>query len=267
MVSCRNCERYLSAFLDNELDVKECLDIQEHLRFCTACATRAEGERLLQRFLRQHGRVAPLSEDHKRRLIRQAMQPPPLPSWWVRVGAVQHVRDFVKGVAAAAVLLLAFGYLLTALRSDDVMQKYVNEASKAYLTYTTQHVPPEVESPDDTVVTQWFNNRMGYQFKVPCITDGTTQLLGGRLCRLLDRKSAALFYKRNGVDILLFAFKGDSTPPAAEPQVHAKDPALYIKNVDGRPVAMWQRDGVTYSIVGDLPPDELLRLVATVKYR
>src|SRR4029453_11919666 len=127
----------------------------------------------------------------------------------------------------AAVLLLAFGYLLTALRSDDVMQKYVNEASKAYLTYTTQHVPPEVESPDDTVVTQWFNNRMGYQFKVPCITDGTTQLLGGRLCRLLDRKSAALFYKRNGVDILLFAFKGDSPPTAAEPQVPTNDPAFY----------------------------------------
>jgi anti-sigma factor RsiW len=267
MLSCQDCKRYLSAFLDNALDVKESLDIQEHLRFCPACVTHAESERLLRRFLRQHGRVAPLPEEHKQRIIRHAIPPPPAPSWWVRVGAVQQVRDFVKGVAAAAVLLLALQYFLSAFRSDDIMKKYVNEASTVYWTYTTQHMPPEVESTDDSVVTQWLNSRMGYQFKVPCITEGGAQLLGGRLCRLLDRKSAALLYKHKGVDVLLFAFKGEPLSLAANPNIQTIDHAFYVKSAGGRPVAMWQRGGITYSMVGDLPTDELLRLAATVKYR
>jgi anti-sigma factor RsiW len=169
------------------------------------------------------------------------------------------VRDIVKGVAAATVVLLALSYILPAFNTDDVVQKFVQETSTAYVTYTTQHMPPEVESTDDMVVTQWLNNRMGFRLKVPCITDGATQLLGGRLCRLGDRKSAALLYKRNGTDILLFAFAGATLSLPANPTVRMQE--------QGRPVAMWQRGGVTYSLVGDLPPDELLRLAATVNYR
>jgi anti-sigma factor RsiW len=266
-LSCQDCERYLSAFLDHALNVKESLDVQEHLRSCTPCSNRLAAERTLRSFLRQHGRVAPLPEELKRHIVRQAMQPATGPYWRGRMGVIRHVRDFVMGVAAAAVLLLAFGYLLNASSGDDMTQKFVQEASTTYGTYKTQYMPPEVESTDDTVVTQWLNSRMGYQLKVPCITDTATQLLGGRLCRLFDRKSAALLYKRNGIDILLFAFKGGPLFLSEKHAVRTKDQTFYIQSVGGRPVAMWQRGEIIYSIVGDLPRDELLQLAATVNYR
>jgi anti-sigma factor (TIGR02949 family) len=265
MLSCQDCERYLYAFLDHALDIKESLDVQEHMRSCTACVTRLDAERTLRSFLHKHGRVPPLPEELKRRIVRQAMHLPAGQHWWVRMGVIRHVRDFVMGVAAAAALLLAVGYFLNASSGDDITQKFVQEASTTYGTYKTQHMPPEVESPDDTVVTQWLNSRMGYQLKVPCITDAGAQLLGGRLCRLLDRKSAALLYKRNGIDILLFAFKGESLS-LAEKHADTKD-QIYIQSVGGRPVAMWQRGEITYSMVGDLPRDELRRLAETVHYR
>jgi anti-sigma factor RsiW len=271
MLSCQDCEKYLGAFLDNALDVKESLDVQEHLRSCTPCTNWAEAERTLRAFIRQHATTPPLAEELQRRIVRQAMQAvPPRPQprrWVVPVGTVAHLRDFVMGVAAAVVLLFAFNALFTASQGEDMPQKFVQEASMIYGTYKTQHMPPEVASADDQVVTQWFNNHMGNQMKVPCITDAAAKLQGGRLCRLLDRKSAALIYQRHGVDLLLFAFKGEQLSLPTKRMVRVKDHVFYLQNVGGRPVAMWQHGGVTYSIVGDLASDELLQVATTINYR
>jgi anti-sigma factor RsiW len=128
-------------------------------------------------------------------------------------------------------------------------------------------MPLDVASADDTVVTQWFNKHMDTSVKLPCITDTATKLLGGRLCRLFDRKSATLVYQRNGVDILLFAFRGGQISLPTKHMVRTKDDVFYIQKIAGRPVAMWQRGGMTYSIIGDLEQDDLIRVATTINYR
>jgi anti-sigma factor (TIGR02949 family) len=268
MLTCQECVKYLVAFLDDALEVKEGLDIEEHLRACPPCMSQAEAERTLRQFIRQQATTPPLPEELKRRIVRQAMQPQPTRSWWWRLRDAVHLRDFTIGMAAAAVVLLVlFGPLSSPSGREDMMQKFVQEASMTYGTYTTQRMPPEVASPDDKIVTQWLNTRMGYHIKVPCITDEATKLLGGRLCRLLDRKSAALIYQRNGVDLLLFAFQGGPLSLPEKYKVRTKDHVFYIHSVAGRPVAMWQHGDTTYSMVGDLPPADLLHVATTISYR
>lgn len=268
MLSCQECEKYLFAFLDHELDVKESLDVEEHLQVCAPCTNRAEAERTLHDFLRQQMATPPLPEDLKRRVLRQAMQGPPARvRWWRRRLAV-HVRDIAIGVAAAAaVLLLMWRPLALFPPGGDMLQKFAHEASITYGTYRTEHMPPEVAETDDKMMTQWFNDRMGYPLKVPCITDKSTKLLGGRICRLLDRKSATMIYQRNGVEILLFAFKGGKMPMPEKYKVHAKNRVLYIQTVSGRPVAMWQHGDMMYSMVGDLAREDLVQVATTVDYR
>jgi anti-sigma factor RsiW len=269
MLSCQDCEKYLDAFLDEALAVKESLDVQEHLRACTPCTGRADAERTLRVFIRQHAAPLPVPEELKQRIVRQAMQAPQQP-WWrwgVSAGLLAHGRDFVMGVAAAVVLLLVFSAIFVTSQGEDITQKFLKEASMTYGTYKTQRMPPEVVSADDTVVAQWINNHMGNQMKVPCITDTATKLQGGRLCRLVDRKSAALMYERHGVDLLLFAFKGEPLSLPDKQMKRIKDQVFYLQKVGGRSVAMWQHGGITYSIVGDLAPDELLQVATTINYR
>ena len=57
MLSCQECEKYLDAFLDDALDVKQCLDVEEHLRSCNACAHRAEAEQTLRHFVRRQAEM------------------------------------------------------------------------------------------------------------------------------------------------------------------------------------------------------------------
>ena len=156
---------------------------------------------------------------------------------------------------------------LASSADEDMTQRLVREASIAYDTYTSQSIPPEVEDANDKVVVEWFNSRMGYAMAVPCITDKATKLRGGRLCRLFNRKSAAFMYQRGGVDLVLFAFKGAGLSLPAKRMMHTKGGTFYIQHASGRPVAMWKRDGVTYSLVGDLDRDELLRVAGTIHYR
>jgi anti-sigma factor RsiW len=258
MLSCQECERYLPVFLDHALEVKESLDVQAHLQSCLACHDRAESERHLRMFVRQFLDVPPPPEEIKRAMILRAMQDERRCGWRAYLPVPVRLRDFAMGMATAAILALAVYGILPDLWSDPDIQKVMYEASLAYGTHTTQHMPLEVVSADATAVTQWLNTHMGNHIKLPGITDTAAQLLGGRVCRILDRKSAALVYQRRGVPIMLFAFHGDrmSLPTQKRPRY-----------VSGRPVVMWQRDGVVYSIVGDMHSDDLMKVAATVNYR
>lgn len=261
MLSCQDCQRYLPLLLDQALEVKESLDVQAHLADCPPCADRAEAERRFRAFVRHHLAAPPLPDDLTYAMLRRAMQEEQGQRWRALLPRGGRLRDFAMGMATAAVLVLAVYGVLSQFTADQELQKFIREASLAYGTYTSQHIPMEVVSADDTAVAQWLNTRMGYHIKLPCITDTATQLVGGRLCRLWDRKSAAVMYQRHGVPLVLFAFRGEHISlPAQEhsPKIH---------RVSGRPVAVWQRDGVVYSIVGDLHDEELARVASTINYR
>ena len=258
MLSCQECERYLPVFLDHALEVKESLDIQAHLQSCLACHDRAASERRLRMFVRQFLDVPPPPEEVKRAIILQAMQDERRCWWRPYLPVPARLRDFAVGMATAAILSLVVYGILPDLWSDGDIQKVIQEASLAYGTHVEQHMPLEVVSADDTKVTQWLNTHMGNHIKMPCITDTATQLLGGRVCRILDRKSAALVYQHRGVLVMLFAFHGD----------HMSLPSQQMpRYVSGRPVVMWQRNGVVYSMVGDMHSEDLMKVAATVNYR
>ena len=262
MLSCQECERYLPVFLDHALGVKESLDIQAHLQVCPACADRAEIERRLRMFVHENLDTHPLPDEIKRTMLLRAMQAERQHGWWASLPLTVRLRDFTMGMALTA-LLVSVVYGTFPTFPDNDVQRFASEASLAYGTYTSQHMPMEVVSADDSAVAQWINTRMGYHLKMPCITDTTTHLIGGRLSRLWDRKSAAVLYQRQGVPILVFAFRGDhiSLPTQKGGQT------MHVRHVSGRPVAVWQRDGVVYSMVGDLGRDDLERVASIMNYR
>jgi anti-sigma factor RsiW len=265
MLSCHECERYIPVFLDHALEVKESLDVQAHLQSCSSCHDRVESEQRLRLFVRQFLDVPPPPEEFKRAMILRAMQDEPRCGWRAYWPVPARLRDFAMGMATAALLVLMVSGILPDLWSDPDIQKVVREASMAYGTYVEQHMPLEVVSADASAVTKWFSSHMGHHFKMPCITDASTQLLGGRVCRILDRKSAALMYQRGGVDIVLFAFRGDHISLPTQKSAVSND--VHIRNASGRPVAMWQHDGVVYSMVGDVHGDDLKEMVKTISYR
>jgi anti-sigma factor RsiW len=269
MLPCQDCEKYLEVYLDYELGVKESLDVEEHLRDCPACTSRAEAERWVRQFVHQHARMDALPEGTKLQIIRQAMSPLAAPGWWKGLRAWVHPLDFSLGVATAAVVALLWflNPFVVESKNDVMTRKYVQEASMAYQAYKTDRMPLEVTDSNDQAVVAWFNRQMQHPLKIPCITDQATKLLGGRLCRLFDRKSATFVYKRNNADLFLFAFHGKNLPFSSKYKVRLQGQDMYVDNIGGRPVALWHRGGIVYSMVGDLNRDDLLSVASTLHYR
>lgn len=268
MLSCDECRKYLHAFLDCALDVCESLDVQEHLHTCRGCAEAAEAERTLRIFVRQHALLPALPDHVKRQIIRHAMHSAQGMVWWSNWLVKMRPPHWKTGMATAAATLVAT-FLGLSLWSgqDDLTQKVANEASMASRMYNNLTIPLEVESPDDTAVSQWFYNHIGYRLPVPGMADQKTQLVGGRLYRWLDRTGAAVFYQRQGSKLFLFAFKDDRFSLPTKNVIHTNAGSFYVQNVSGRPVAVWQRGGITYSMVGDLDRDALLQIASTASYR
>lgn len=281
MLACQDCERYLEAFLDQELDVKESLDMQAHLYSCPACRELADAERAYRRFVREHMYETPLPQAMKLQIIRCAIEgatgrttaAEPRVTWWAWLVMWIRPKDFVLGMASAtAVLFLLFGPFSWGPKGDDATgsfhaDRFLQDASLAYRANQREPLPLDVSASDDKAVVDWFNRRLTYSFKVPCITDNATKLLGGRLCRLLDRPSATFVYKRNGKDVMLFAFRGDGVSLPEKNRIRVQNQDLYFHNVSGRPVAAWQHGGIFYSMVGDLNRDDILKIARTMHYR
>ena len=269
MLSCEQCRKYLAFFLDQALGVKESLDVQEHLQECPDCTDLVAGERALRAMVRQQATTAPLPEAEKRRLIRHAMQRRRQRQPWLATlrDAVQW-RDVGLGVAfAAAVLLVFMSPLRNLLNGNDAASKFVHETAMAYHTYLDQDVPMEVKTSDDGQLIRWANDVIGHSLHVPCITDKAARLVGGRLCRLRDRKGLAMKYRHADSDLLVFAFRDAALSLPARRMTPTEAGRFYVQHVAGRPVILWQRAGVTYSMVGDIDRQVLLRVAGSVRYR
>ena len=268
MLSCEQCRKYLAFFLDQALGVKESLDVQEHLQECADCTDMAAAERMLRAVVRQQAAAAPLPEAEKRQLIRRAMRQNGHPRPWLAAlrEAVQW-RDVGLGVAFAAAALLVFLSPVRDLFSgNDAARKFVHETAMAYHTYLDQDVPMEVKTSDDGQLVRWANDVIGHSLHVPCITDKAAQLVGGRLCRLRDRKGLAMKYRHHGSDLLVFAFRDAALSLPDRRLIPTEAGRFYVQHVAGRPVILWQRAGVTYSMVGDIDRQALLRVAGSVKY-
>ena len=268
MLSCEQCRKYLAFFLDQALGVKESLDVQEHLQECPDCTDLVAGERALRAMVRQQAATAPLPEAEKQRLIRRAIQRRQHRWPWLATlrEAVQW-RDVGLGVAlAAAVLLVFLSPLRNLLGGGNTAHKFVHETAMAYHTYLDQDVPMEVKTSDDGQLIRWANDVIGHSLHVPCITDKAAQLVGGRLCRLRDRKGLAMKYRHQDSDLLVFAFRDAALSLPNRRMIPTEAGRFYVQHVAGRPVILWQRAGVTYSMVGDIDRQALLRVAGSVKY-
>lgn len=268
MLSCEQCRKFLGFYLDQALGVRESLDVQEHLQECQECTDLAAAECSLRAVVRQQAVTEPLPEADKRRLIRLAMHQPSREwTWLAKLSEAVQWRDVGLGVAVSAALLLVFlSPVRDLLIGHDAAHKFVHETALAYHTYLDQDVPMEVETSDDGHLARWANNVVDRNFHVPCITDEAAQLVGGRVCRLRDRKGLAMKYRHEDSDLLVFAFRDASLSLPDRRMTPTEAGDFYVRHVAGRPVILWQRAGVTYSLVGDIDHQALLRVAGTVRY-
>ena len=248
-MNCARLRQVLDGWLDGEIDRATSVDIEAHLKDCTACAgVKRERDALRDRVRADVGYYrapAGLKQAVRRAVVASAdaegfrrRRPT-----WLQAGALASFA------ACAGVLA---GYLLGVPTPDNPLPEQVVASHVASLGTAARLT--EVASADRHVVKPWFQGKVDFAPVVLDLSEHGYVLIGARLDHIADRQAAAVVYRVRNHLINLFAWRAGS-----------RDEAPTALAARGFSVATWSDKGLRFAAVSDVDPRELERFAQLVR--
>jgi anti-sigma factor RsiW len=256
-MNCHDSRIYLSAYLDNELDVAESLRVQQHLAGCDDCR-RSQSQHMALRSALEDAYEAPSTDFSKRveAAVRKAAmeesrsQRPAWTSWWRTVPF-----PWIPATAMLLIASVAIG-LLAVNRFRSSQQQVVASAVLAghIRSLQAEHLV-DVPSSDRHTVKPWFQGKLDFSPPVPDLSEKGWFLTGGRLDYIDGRPVAALIYQRRMHNINVFVW----------PNGGMADSEIQQQDAQGYQILHWNGAEMTYWVVSDLNREELMDLARALR--
>jgi anti-sigma factor RsiW len=251
-VNCHETQRWLTGYLDGELDLVNAVAVEEHLKTCARCAQAHANQQALQAAIRGAKLYAPAPIALQQRIqtsLRQADTSARAP-WAVR----RRWYSVALALACVAVLVWGLGRVWVVPAADDrlaveVLNSHVRSLMTDHLT--------DVVSSDRHTVKPWFAGKLDFSPTVEDLAGQGYPLTGGRLDYVDGRPVAALVYQHQRHIINLFSW----------PAPQAGDMPAAIEVRQGYNQIHWTQAGMTYWAISDLNADELQAFVQLVQHQ
>ncbi len=231
---CHDTQRLLDAYVDNELDLRGALEVEEHLARCPACGAEEKSLRDLQETARANLTRYPMPPELEARL-RAVLR------------AGEPAAPAASGRAAAPTPAAFWPQPSEASVADAVVAAHVRSLLANHLT--------DVASSDQHTVKPWFQGKLDYSVSV---TDWAAEgflLVGGRLDYVENTPAASLVYRRAQHVVNLFVW----------PSKRGGDEPVQRISRRGYNAYCWAKDGMHYWAVSDLNEAELQKFVELVR--
>ncbi len=233
MTACEQAQGWLSPYLDATLAPRERAAVDAHLTTCASCRTRLQALRALK-----HSIARLPSREEPPGAVRAHIDA-------LRLG-VPSARRPRRAVAVAA-LAVAAGAVFVLLQPSDPTARLADDLVADHLHSVPEVRPAEIATSDAAAIERFFGDHLAFHPVVPDLPAAT--LLGARLCQIEGRRVELLFYRQQNRTLSLFV----SDRPVARDDCWA---------ARGHHVCSRSKDGLTLLLVGQLPADELRRLLA-----
>jgi anti-sigma factor RsiW len=250
-MDCRELERSVDAFLDDEFDARERAEAEAHLAGCPRCSAAVGAQARIRAAIRQKlreamapagpaGRApAALRERLTRSLARQRR---PL---WRRAFAPLPLAT-VAACAAGVLVVLA-----THSGNPDLLEDAVRKHHRG--------LPLEVSA---AAMPGWFAGKLDFRPSLPHFTDATVRIEGGRLSNLREYPAAYVRYQLPRGQVGLFIVDDPNRRfDAPGRDVHLGREVVRSATARGYNLVIWRQDEIVYSLVSDLDEGALFQLV------
>ena len=188
-MECREIQKLLSPFIDNELGVSDTFAVAEHLEVCPSCTQEMERLRHFDEQLKKVGRISIDEFEEVRARITDTLSP------W---GWMHRWRGV--GVAAAVMLLLAIGPQLFSAPADPEVAAF----SKALVNEVQLNANKPFSLP-------WLDPKSLHEVlrqegieDIPNLAPAGFHLEGGRICYPLRHLFVQLVYRSRNEEVSLF---------------------------------------------------------------
>jgi anti-sigma factor RsiW len=249
-LNCQNTEKLVHAFADEELDLVKGLEVEDHLKECSACAERHQSIQTLRSRIREQSTHYELPARLPTR-VRTAtgakelnVRRPSVHWGWMAIAASLLVAAIAIPIS---VHFLPPRPVVSASLSDELFASHVRSQMLA------SHLV-DVESSDQHTVKPWFRGKLDFSPSVIDLKDQGFTLVGGRVDYVGRRPVAVLVYQRRKHVINLFIW------PSQESQ---GTPSVLTQQ--GFHLISWTHAGTAYCAVSDLNEDELKEFAGLIQ--
>ncbi|OJY24594.1 MAG: hypothetical protein BGO98_16980 [Myxococcales bacterium 68-20] len=237
----------LSAWHDGEVTPEDRRRVEQHLADCAPCRRAAamlgnlrsalvtSAERAVPERVRERAEAAV----HRRVLGRRK---------WLATGAVASA---VVAAAAAVLFMLRPTSTLTPSLADELVSHH--------WTGFTRERPCDFESSDPEAVSGWLEDHLGYPVSVS-VPPGA-RLIGARLCRITDTRTAAVMYRMETSALTVFV-PPQSSPAATMARSFATDGVRCMNGALGSAICIRNEGPQPMLAVADTQPSLLARALA-----
>jgi len=250
-MNCQDLRMYLSAYLDDELDIAESLRLEKHIAECRACRQTQEAQFALRSALRNPdlyfepspgfaSRIASIVNSEAKKIARQE-------SPWYDRFLLPSFR-WASAVAAMAIIVTAGTLVIL----NNVRSSHEQLVASAALTGHIRSLQPghlvDVPSSDRHTVKPWFQGKLDFAPPVPDLSELGWVLIGGRLDYIDGHTAAAVIYQRrmHNINVFLWPHHGPS------------DDHIQPEDAQGYQILHWNGSDMTYWVVSDLNREELM---------
>jgi anti-sigma factor RsiW len=243
-MTCADVRHFLHIYADGELDTVRSLEVEEHLRMCSACTQACDGLRALRGVVAL-GPLRYVAPPGLHKVIRTSL----------RARAPRRVPWRLLAVAACLALAVpAAWWGVARLAPSSGEERLARAVLVGHLRSLMEQHLLDVPSSDRHTVKPWFRGKLDVAPPVPDLAGHDFILVGGRLDYLDDRPVAAVVYRKRKHIINLFAW------PAA-----AADGGPVLTQWRGYQLVHWCSGGTTCWAVSDLNATELREFAELVR--
>jgi mycothiol system anti-sigma-R factor len=261
-VSCDLTQRFVSGYLDGELDLVRTIEVEAHLKSCEFCARELENQQALREALRRSSLAYAAPASLRNRIqasLDAATAPAPPTEIPEKLSAWQGFQIWRWAAAFAVLVVCSFTawQLLPGLRGRSSNQQLAAEVFASHVRSLEANHLVDVVSTDQHTVKPWFDGKLDFAPPVEDLASDGFPLIGGRLDYLQGREVAALVYQRRKHFINLFVWpdaSGSNTRPAME-------------SMQGYNLLRWSRGGFHFWAASDVSAGDLEEFVRLLDAR
>ncbi|MFQ5989491.1 MAG: zf-HC2 domain-containing protein [Candidatus Methylomirabilales bacterium] len=249
--TCQETQEYLQEFMDDTLAPDQGGRVQAHLETCQACASDLAVQRdIRNRVAAGVPRREPPAE--LRRKVSEILTPKEPRVWGLLP------RPALQWGLAFATLVLISLVSLAVLNRGERIPPILIEAVNDHHSFVMRGTPPTEPTADPHQVRKWLAAKVGFEVDPPMGRPADLRFMGGDVTYFLERRVACLLYGKGHTLVSLFVLpdQGVEVPRTGFRRVDGLE--IYVTSREGYGVALWKKGDLLYTLVTELPPDELV---------
>lgn len=244
MSDCDLLEADFDDYRDNQLDEQRHRQIANHLSGCSACRKQVGEAVMIEQSIRDEADTWTVPEQLWARIktsvnvVAAPVEKRLKPQSWVAAAVL---------VCALVIVGMNISRQSNVSSADAVASALVSE----FHTFVVSRRQLDYTNNQPTAIRQWFGNKVDFRMPMPVQTEHL-HLAGGRLCNMLDQRVASYMYQSGDAWVSLYIMKSttdDITEGLGKELMH-----------QGYGYIDWEREGLRYSLVGDIPVEQLRQI-------